>query len=121
MKENAGACGQALESVRIGPSASNRQPWRIIREGASCHFFLARTPGYDKMTGEIRLQEVDMGIALCHFELAAEELGIAGSWQQAKPGIQRRDVGVRSELGHKIVTAPSLSTGARHGISFQRP
>ena len=28
MKENAGACSQALESVRIGPSASNRQPWR---------------------------------------------------------------------------------------------
>jgi nitroreductase len=85
-KDNAGACGQALESVRIGPSASNRQPWRIIREGAHYHFFLARTPGYDKMTGEIRLQEVDMGIALCHFELAAEELGVGGSWQQAKPG-----------------------------------
>jgi nitroreductase len=86
VKDNAGACGQALESVRIGPSASNRQPWRIIREGAHYHFFLARTPGYDKMTGEIRLQEVDMGIALCHFELAAEELGVGGSWQQAKPG-----------------------------------
>jgi nitroreductase len=86
VKERAGACGQALESVRIGPSASNRQPWRIIREGASFHFFLARTPGYDKMLGEIRLQEVDMGIALCHFELAATELGIGGNWQQAKPG-----------------------------------
>ncbi|HEX9156614.1 MAG TPA: nitroreductase family protein, partial [Syntrophales bacterium] len=45
VKENAGAFGPALEAVRIGPSASNRQPWRIIREGASCHFFLARTPG----------------------------------------------------------------------------
>ena len=86
VKENAGAFGPALESVRIGPSASNRQPWRVICEGASCHFFLVRTPGYDKMLGEIRLQEVDMGIALCHFELAAGELGIAGSWQQAKPG-----------------------------------
>jgi nitroreductase len=86
VKENAGACGQALESVRIGPSASNRQPWRIIREGASFHFYLTRTPGYDKMTGEIRLQEVDMGIALCHFELSAEELGIGGNWLQARPG-----------------------------------
>jgi hypothetical protein len=85
VKDKAGACGQALESVRIGPSASNRQPWRIIREGASWHFFLARTPGYDKMLGEIRLQEVDMGIALCHFELAAQELEIQGSWKVAKP------------------------------------
>ena len=84
-KENAGAQGEALEAVRIGPSASNRQPWRIIREGASGHFFLARTPGYDKMLGEIRLQEVDMGIALCHFELAAQELKIRGSWKEAKP------------------------------------
>jgi nitroreductase len=89
VKENAGACGQALESVRIGPSASNRQPWRVIRDegGKAFHFFLRRTAGYDKMTGEIRLQEVDMGIALCHFELAAAELGIAGSWQQANPGL----------------------------------
>ena len=40
VKENAGDYGQALESVRIGPSASNRQPWRIIREGAkSLSFF----------------------------------------------------------------------------------
>jgi len=84
-KENAGVLEAALEGVRIGPSASNRQPWRIIREGASCHFFLARTPGYDKMLGEIRLQEVDMGIALCHFELAAQELKIPGSWKEAKP------------------------------------
>jgi nitroreductase len=84
-KENAGVLEAALEAVRIGPSASNRQPWRIIREGASCHFFLARTPGYDKMLGEIRLQEVDMGIALCHFELAAQELKIRGSWKEAKP------------------------------------
>jgi hypothetical protein len=88
VKENAGACSQALESVRIGPSASNRQPWRVIRDesGRAFHFFLQRTAGYDKMTGEIRLQEVDMGIALCHFELAAGELGIAGSWRQANPG-----------------------------------
>ena len=86
-KEQVGAIGEALELVRIGPSASNRQPWRIIRDGEAYHFFLQRTPGYDRMTGEIRLQEVDMGIALCHFELAARELGIAGNWQQVKPSL----------------------------------
>ena len=37
------------------------------------------------MLGEVRLQEVDMGIALCHFELAAGELGVRGSWREAKP------------------------------------
>jgi len=88
MKERAGVIGGALELVRIGPSASNRQPWRVIRDGESYHFFLQRTPGYDRMAGEIRLQEVDMGIALCHFELAAKELGITGNWQQVKPSLE---------------------------------
>lgn len=86
-RENAGILAEALEAVRIGPSASNRQPWRIVREGTSCHFFLQRTPGYDRMTGEVRLQEVDMGIALCHFELSAGELGIAGGWKAEKPSV----------------------------------
>jgi len=84
VKEQAGNPGEALESVRMGPSASNRQPWRVVREGKSFHFFLQRTPGYDRITGEIRLQEVDMGIAICHFELAAMEMGLAGSWRQMK-------------------------------------
>ena len=83
-REKAGHLGEVLESVRIGPSASNRQPWRIVREGGSFHFFLQRTPGYDRITGEIRLQEVDMGIAICHFELAAMEMGLTGSWRQMK-------------------------------------
>jgi len=84
-KESAGTLREALEAVRIGPSASNRQPWRIVRQGASFHFFLARTPGYDKMLGEISLQDDDMGNALCHFELAAGERGARGSWREAKP------------------------------------
>jgi nitroreductase len=88
VKEKAGDYGQSLESVRLGPSASNRQPWRIIRDGdeKTFHFFLQRTPGYDKMTGEIRLQEVDMGIALCHFDLTMADLGVSGSWRETKPG-----------------------------------
>ena len=84
-KEHAGLFAEALEAVRIGPSASNRQPWRIVREGASFHFFLQRTPGYDKMLGEVKLQDVDMGIALCHFELAAREIGLPGNWTGARP------------------------------------
>ena len=84
-REQAGPFAEALEAVRIGPSASNRQPWRIVREGAFFHFFLQRTPGYDRMTGEVKLQDVDMGIALCHFELALTEPGIRGTRQVMKP------------------------------------
>lgn len=84
-RELAGPLGEVLEAVRIGPSASNRQPWRIVRDSAAFHFFIARTPGYDKMTGEVKLQEVDMGIALCHFEIAARETGIPGGLKTSRP------------------------------------
>ncbi|OPY85940.1 MAG: Nitroreductase family protein [Syntrophus sp. PtaU1.Bin208] len=71
-----------LECVRLAPSASNKQPWRIVWAGDSkiFHFYLRRTPGYEKLIKEIKLQNIDMGIALCHFELSAKELGLKGIW-----------------------------------------
>jgi nitroreductase len=87
-KDAAGGYATALECVRLGPSASNNQPWRIVRqENDSFHFFMKRTPGYDKLMRSVDLQLVDMGIALCHFELAAGETGLAGRWEEAKPGL----------------------------------
>jgi nitroreductase len=76
----------ALEAVRMAPSASNKQPWRVVRSGADWHFYLQRTKGYGKgsaLFAVLRLadlQRVDLGIALCHFELVARELGLAGDW-----------------------------------------
>ena len=74
-----------LECVRLAPSASNKQPWRIVRDGPygeleSYHFFLQRNKGYGMFGDYIDLQRVDMGIALCHFDAAAGELGVTGSW-----------------------------------------
>lgn len=88
-REDAGVYETPLESVRLAPSASNKQPWRIIRDGGrnAFHFYLKRTPGYEKMFKEIRLQNVDMGIAMSHFELSAGELGITGEWQVRNPPI----------------------------------
>lgn len=73
-----------LEAVRLAPSASNQQPWRILRkEGNNTfHFYLKRAKMYAKAIKRIDLQKVDMGIAMCHFELAARELGPKGNWQQ---------------------------------------
>jgi nitroreductase len=89
---DAGAYAGPLEMVRWAPSASNRQPWRIVRTPTGWHFFLARTKGYGKGTllfSVLRLadlQRVDMGIAMCHFELAAREAGLAGGWVIEDPG-----------------------------------
>jgi hypothetical protein len=95
-REQAGAYATALEMVRLAPSASNRQPWRIVRNGSSWHFFIRRTPGYPprisrSLMGIEDLQRVDSGIAMCHFELAAREQGLAGQWVVRKPGLPLPD------------------------------
>jgi nitroreductase len=78
-----------LECVRLGPSASNNQPWRIVhdREQRVFHLHLKRTRGYGRLWGRIDLQRIDMGIAMCHFELSAMEKGLTGTWEVADPGL----------------------------------
>jgi nitroreductase len=92
-RENAGPYAGPLEMVRLAPSASNKQPWRIVRDDKGWHFYVQRTAGYrnamTKLVRVVDLQRVDLGIAMCHFELTALELGLAGSWQVREPGIER--------------------------------
>jgi len=90
-----GPFATVLEAVRIGPSASNKQPWRIIKAGTSWHLFLQRTPGYAKRNAMLLdiadMQRIDMGIAMCHFALTAEELGLRGAWTVQEPDIEKLD------------------------------
>jgi len=76
-----------LEMVRLAPSASNKQPWRILRKDQKFHFFLARTPGYGVAFKGVDLQRIDMGIAMAHFELTCRESGLEGNWKHEAPGI----------------------------------
>ncbi len=76
----------ALECVRLAPSAVNKQPWRVIKSENKYHFYLKR----EKITGApkvIDLQKVDMGIALSHFKMAADELNLKGKWHIHNPQI----------------------------------
>jgi nitroreductase len=90
----------ALEAVRMGPSATNKQPWRIVRRGDLWHFYLMRTRGYGKGSALFRmlriadLQRVDLGIAMCHFELVAREDGLTGGWIVADPGLPSPGPGI---------------------------
>lgn len=68
-----------LEMVRLGPSASNKQPWRIIKDNNAFHFFVSRTKGYGAPSYDIQVN--DIGIAKCHFEVTANELGFKGEWK----------------------------------------
>lgn len=90
-KSTAGKYSTALEMVRLAPSASNRQPWRIVKSGTQHHFFLHHKRGYTKITSAVDIQKVDLGIALCHFELTARKLQLPGHWQTTDPDIKLPD------------------------------
>lgn len=79
----AGPYAEALENVRLAPSASNKQPWRIIvdKSHKTFSFYISRAIGYRQLR-DVSLQDIDMGIAMCHFELTAIELGFKGLWRQ---------------------------------------
>ena len=61
-----------LEAVRWAPSAVNKQPWRLVIDGDKIHFFEHHDKGYLQSNG-MDLQKVDLGIAICHFDLALDE------------------------------------------------
>lgn len=88
-----GKWAEPLEMVRIAPSSSNRQPWRIVWEQATggFHFYRKRSKGYmtrNKMLfGMADLQRIDMGIAMCHFEMTCRESGLSGKWSFDEPNI----------------------------------
>ncbi|HKL11562.1 MAG TPA: nitroreductase family protein [Clostridia bacterium] len=65
-----GSMRDALECVRLAPSASNKQPWRVVASGDErVHFYIERTPNYGKGRLGYDIQMVDMGIALSHYEI----------------------------------------------------
>lgn len=80
-----------LEMVRLGPSASNKQPWRIVKSGRIYQFILERTPGYGSFAKNVDLQRIDMGIAMAHFELTAKEIGMDGRWEVLDPDIELKN------------------------------
>jgi hypothetical protein len=95
-REAAGSFAEPLAMVRLGPSASNKQPWRIVKEGNAWHFYIHRTRGYRfGLAGRLLkiedVQRLDIGIAMCHFELAARELGRDGRWAVRAPKIATPD------------------------------
>ncbi len=93
--ESLGGYQTALEMLRIGPSASNKQPWRVVKKGQDFHFYMQRTPGYRSVFTRLAqiedMQRLDMGIAMCHFELTVKELGLSGKWVFEDPGVTGAD------------------------------
>ena len=80
----AGPYTEALELLRLAPSAGNTQPWRVVKDHDkhTYHFFKkVVNPNYEKK----KLHDMDIGIAMCHFELGAAKNGQNGKWKRTEP------------------------------------
>jgi len=71
-ENSAGIFSTPLEMVRLAPSASNKQEWRVLLDNKALHFYKKPYLSFDS---------IDMGIALCHFELTCKELNIEGKFE----------------------------------------
>ncbi|MDL2239639.1 nitroreductase family protein [Bacteroidales bacterium OttesenSCG-928-K03] len=71
-QDTAGEYFTPLEMVRLAPSASNSQPWRVILQENKLHF-------YDSLSNRFSFN--DLGIALCHFKETCYELNIDGKFE----------------------------------------
>ena len=87
-QEKAGVFAEALEMVRLAPSAVNKQPWRVVVADHAAHFYLKRSKGFGHDT-RLDMQKIDMGIALCHFALTAKEIGLELSFVQSDPMLKQ--------------------------------
>lgn len=78
-KENASKYRLVLEMLRLSPSAANTQPWRIIKQNDGYDLYVIKDNRGERHAIDCNYN--DVGIAMCHFEMTAEELGLIGEWK----------------------------------------
>ena len=75
-KEDAGRYTDALDMLRLAPSATNAQPWAVVKEGDKFHFFCNYK---NSINNDIKkIKHLDLGIALSHFHQTAMSDGLNG-------------------------------------------
>ena len=81
----------SLEMVRLAPSSGNTQPWRVFFDDIAYEFHFLKKSISRRY--ELRgLHDIDMGIALCHFELTSIKNGLSGHWiKRAKETVDSID------------------------------
>ncbi len=78
-----GPWAEVLQALQGAPSASNKQPWRLVGfdGGPSWLAFMDEDRVYNHSLGEVHLQNLDIGIGMRHFAEAARCLGLPGRWE----------------------------------------
>lgn len=80
-KEDAGRYTDALDMLRLAPSATNAQPWAVVKEGDKFHFFCNYKNSLNNDVKKIK--HLDLGIALSHFHQTAMSDGLNGKLEVA--------------------------------------
>lgn len=110
-EQSAGELTLPLEMVRLGPSASNKQPWRVLLKDEELHFFEDKSPGYSAAFS-YDIQRIDLGIAAAHLELSARERGITGRFEtdgDVELGLDEEAAkGAAGEAGSKLTEKSNL-------------
>jgi len=83
--ENVKKYSDSLEMVRLAPSSANTQPWRVFLDETSneFHFYKKTISKRYELRG---LHDIDMGIAMSHFELTSLQNGLSGRWLKHTQG-----------------------------------
>ena len=79
-KEEADVYRKPLEMLRLAPSATNAQPWRVVKKQGSYHFF--ETHKSNASEDDKMIKKVDLGIALGHFHQTVLENGLTGNFEK---------------------------------------
>ena len=78
--EEADRYADPLEMLCLAPSATNAQPWRVVKKQNVYHFF--ETHKKNASEEEKMIKKVDLGIALSHFHQTALEQGLVGQFKK---------------------------------------
>lgn len=70
---------ETISMTRLAPSSGNSQPWRIFYSNTTNEFHFFKkiiNPSYEAKG----MHDIDMGIAMSHFELVSKQNYLSGSW-----------------------------------------
>jgi len=99
-----------LDAVRVGQSAFNTQPWRIVLEQEQknknkkrWHFFFETPRSVPDDLDPTSWAGLDMGVAVVNFDSVAQEFGLKGTWKRCKDDNQERELKNRLHVPHHNV------------------
>lgn len=80
-EDAAGAYALPLEMLRLAPSSSNGQPWRVVKKGRTFYFYETHKASLGQQQALIKV--IDLGIGIAHFHLTTQALGLSGHFDDA--------------------------------------